>query len=208
METKSSKPGQKTHVLILAGGNSERMGFPKPFLPAGEKTLIETIVSIYERYFSEIFVVLNAGFSTGKWSTYANRLAEKTTLILNPDPERGKFYSLQLGLSQMQDADYCFIQPTDNPVNAETIGLIADHKNPDGYTVPSFEVRTGHPILISSPIMEDIRKAPDSDQHLAEFLRGYNRRIVETADPFVLINLNTATDFARFIASSHANVYS
>ena len=43
--------------LILAGGQSRRMGFPKPFLTVEGKRIINTTLKVFKSLFEEIFIV-------------------------------------------------------------------------------------------------------------------------------------------------------
>lgn len=44
--------------ILLAGGKSRRMGFDKRFLELGGQTLVRRVLSVYERLFNEILVVV------------------------------------------------------------------------------------------------------------------------------------------------------
>lgn len=45
--------------IILAGGNSRRMGFPKAFLSLGGRRVIDMLLAILRTFFDEIFIVTN-----------------------------------------------------------------------------------------------------------------------------------------------------
>ena len=44
-------------AIVLAGGDSRRMGFPKAFLTLGDTTLIETVISRLQPIFRRVLVV-------------------------------------------------------------------------------------------------------------------------------------------------------
>jgi molybdenum cofactor guanylyltransferase len=44
--------------ILLAGGKSRRMGFDKRFLQLGGETLVRRVLSVYERLFNEILIIV------------------------------------------------------------------------------------------------------------------------------------------------------
>jgi CTP:molybdopterin cytidylyltransferase MocA len=57
-------------ALILAAGQSKRMGQPKMLLPWGEMTVLETVIATFGRRVSMIFLLLQAatGNESKRWS--------------------------------------------------------------------------------------------------------------------------------------------
>jgi CTP:molybdopterin cytidylyltransferase MocA len=89
----------KTGVLILAGGKSERMIFPKAYLLFNGKTFLKKIIEeYYEAGIKNIYVVLNDDFCNGEWEKYIDEVKSIVTIIKNPNPELGRFHSLKLGI--------------------------------------------------------------------------------------------------------------
>lgn len=189
-------------VLILAGGKSERMFFPKAFLLCEGKTFLKKIVEeYYDAGLKNIYVVLNENFCTAEWSNYLNQVKSRIRLIKNPNPELGRFHSLKLGIKKMQDPDFCFIQNIDNPfVNKEVIKSLMESGNSEGYTSPVFNGKNGHPVLISKKIMQHINKLPEGDFNLRTILSGFPKLDVQINTDEILININTAEDYKKHIA--------
>ncbi len=190
---------RNTGVIILAGGKSERMGYPKPFLEVNGTTLLETIHGEYEPFTGKIEVVLNSQFCDGSWKTTCDALNRKMRIQLNDHPGRGRFYSLRLGLPGMTGKAFCFLQNVDTPVSQEVILALAAAKNPAGYTVPVCEGRSGHPILISRTIMNAILLAGPGEIILSEFLKQFPRREVRVEDPGIFLNLNTEEAYRDYL---------
>src|SRR5512136_2777861 len=97
--------------LILAAGNSERMGFPKPLLPLGSSTFVGTILQRAMRCVPHAPIVV------------LGRLADRirpmlgfgVQTCLNPDPDRGQFSSLLLALEEVSaDCRGCLVWPVDH----------------------------------------------------------------------------------------------
>lgn len=196
-------------VIILVGGKSQRMNFPKAYLIYNGKTFLEKIVDeYYQSGIKNIFVVLNEDFCNGEWTEYIDQVKSKITLIKNPNPDFGRFHSLKLGIKKMLNdsahltggKEFCFIQNIDNPfVNKELIKNLMEFKNPAGYTSPVFMGRNGHPVLISKKIIQHINTLPDGDFNLRSVLTCFPKHEVPVDNNDILVNINTADDYERYI---------
>lgn len=183
-------------VLILAGGKSERMHFPKPYLSFKGKTFLKTIVDeYYEAGIKNICLVINKDFYTEKWFKYLEDVKSRITLIENQYPEAGRFYSIKLGIKHLLNSDYCFIQNIDNPfITKKTIEDLLNNKNPNGYTSPNYLGKNGHPVLISKKIIEHINKIHDENHKLSDILSRFPQQTIDS-DNDVLLNINTPEEF-------------
>ena len=188
-------------ALILAGGKSERMVFPKPFLPVNGKTFLNKIVTEYsDAGIKNIFIVLNDEYCIGAWESCINRVKQFAIVIENPEPEKGRFHSIKLGAEKIKYAEFCFVQNVDNPsVNKNIIAEIFEQRNSSGYTVPVYNGMRGHPVLISKKIIRHINLLPDEDFNLREILNNFPAKEVEINDERILLNINTTEDYKKFI---------
>lgn len=188
-------------VLILAGGKSERMNFPKAYLLFNGITFLKKIVKeYYNAGIRNIFVVLNKDLCDEKWLRYIDEVRSLVTLIENPDPDRGRFYSLKLGIKKMLHLEFCFIQNIDNPfVNASIIKSMLKSGNAMGYTSSSFNQVNGHPVLISDKIMHRINQVSGRNNNLRSVLAEFSRRQVEVKCNDILININTVEDYEKYV---------
>ena len=187
-------------VLILAGGKSERMVYPKAYLLYEGKTFLKKIVEeYYDAGVKNIIVVLNETFSIGEWGNYITQINPKITIIKNPTPELGRFHSVKLGINKIQGLDFCFIQNIDNPlVNNMVIKSLMESGNPEGYTSPVFNGRSGHPVLISKKIIQHLNNLPDGNQNLRTVLSEFPKLEVEAKNSDILLNINTIDDYKKF----------
>lgn len=188
-------------AVILAGGNSERMGFPKAYLHVYGKTFLEKIIDKYHAVgIREIVVVMNSDFCNDRWKQNLIKVSSKIKLVKNKNPKLGRFYSLKLGLKNVIDSDFCFIQNIDNPfVNKNVIEKLWKNKNSDGYVSPTFKGKGGHPILISKTIIQQLNEMKDEDLNLKEVLKKFSKTEVEVDDETVLININTPEEYRTFV---------
>jgi len=190
-----------TGVLVLAGGKSERMNFPKAYLLFKEETFLKRIVEeYYDAGIKKIFVVLNEDLCIEKWKTFNDQIKSKATLINNPDPDLGRFHSLKLGLKKMQNLEFCFIQNIDNPlVSKEIINSLIAARNSIGYASPQFMGRNGHPVLISKKVVRHLNGLPEGNFNLKNILSDFSRNVVQVNTNDILININTEEEYERCI---------
>jgi len=185
-------------VLILAGGASSRMRYPKAFIKLGDLTLIDHIISVYKRFTDNIFITLNYEFTINQWYKDYEELNKKATVIINEKPELGRFYSIKLGLKEISNSDFCFVHNVDNPVKWETLDKLLQQKNENGYTIPAFEGKNGHPILISRRIIAVATAEINDNINWKAYLSAYKRNIADISDDSILVNLNTPEDFENY----------
>lgn len=182
-------------VLILAGGNSSRMNFPKAWLPYdSEKTILEQLVLSYKHIgCQQIVVVMN-----GKFIDYSpenvESLGEDVCIVRNEHPEKGRIHSLKLGIRQLERSGLTFIHNVDNPmVDHETIEALM--RSPvNGYVRPVINGKGGHPILVTNGVLENILHADDS-VILKDLLQEHACEDVPVSDLGIFCNINTPEDY-------------
>jgi len=201
--------------VILAAGESLRMGTEKALLPwppqtGGHPPSHETFLSaaIRSLSFSTDFVVVVAGANESALEpvVYANGAA----LAVNPDPSRGQFSSLQVGLHEVlnRGRDAAVITLIDRPpVNQATIELLRTsfESAPSNIwaVVPEFSGRHGHPLIAGRELIEAFLRAPATGSARdVEHLLQSNIQYVPVNDPFVALNVNTPEDYATLLAKA------
>ena len=191
-------------VLIMAGGKSERMCSPKPFLLIEGKTFIEKITEKYLLFGAKnIFIVLNQQL-VRKFSVKINSLK----VIPNPYPEYGRFFSLHTGLTQLPDNNFVFIHNVDNPfVEQNVLKEMWNKRSENGFVVPVYEDNGGHPILISPKIIKHIMSIKSASQTLRNVLRQYNRIEIETDSEKILTNINTWAEYEKQVLNLMPEYY-
>ena len=187
-------------AIILAAGRSSRMGEAKFTLSYSEnKTFLEEIVHQYHSFgCKQIVVVLNEkGFDYIK----NNRInfPENIFLIANKYVERGRFYSIKLGVLRIYSENTpVFIHNTDNPfVNQKVLQKLLLNNNA-GYISPAYQGKGGHPILISKNIVQQILFESKNNIVLSEFLKKFERKRIEVDYENILVNINTPEDYQKW----------
>ena len=79
--------------LILAAGESRRMGFPKALLHIPRETFLDTLVELFAARCSPVIVVLGAGADEIRAAR-----PRPATFVVNRDYQRGQTSSMQCGL--------------------------------------------------------------------------------------------------------------
>lgn len=197
-------------AVILAAGESSRMGTDKALLPwppqaAAHPPSKDTFLSaaIESLSLSTDFVVVVAGKNeTALASTvYANG----ASVVVNPDPARGQFSSLQVGLREVlnRGRDAAAITLVDRPpLKAATIDRLrqAFESAPQNVwaVVPEFSGKHGHPIIVGRELIEAFLRAPaTSSAREIEHRHQAHIQYVSVDDPFVTANINTPAEYAE-----------
>lgn len=128
-------------------------------------------------------------------------------LVVNPDPQRGQFSSLRIGLQEVlnRGRDAAFVAPVDRPPASESTyeslrREFLETSNDCFAVVPEYSGKHGHPIVIGREMMEAMLRAP-SGSNAREVMHAHQERItyVTVNDPFVTMNINTAEDYNRLV---------
>ena len=156
-------------------------------------------------------VLVVAGQNADALQTVAD--AHGAFLVINPDPDRGQFSSLQVGLREVlnRGRDAALVTPVDRPpvlpgtVHALRTAFLASDTNiwaavPE--LAPAGSAVHGHPILLGREMMEQFLRAPATavardiqHQHQQHIL------YVTVADVRIAANIDTPDDFARLLRS-------
>ncbi len=127
-------------------------------------------------------------------------------LVVNPEPERGQFSSLRVGLQAVLDRghDGAVVMLVDRPpVARATIeflqaALAATSEEDVWAVVPTFEGKHGHPIVMGRDMIEAFLRAPaESTAKEVRAERLDHVRYIEVNDENVVRNVNTPEEYAQ-----------
>jgi molybdenum cofactor cytidylyltransferase len=198
--------------VILAAGESSRMGMDKALLPwppqvEGEAPSKATFLSaaIRSLMLATDFVVVVAGRNEASVSPVA--YASGASVTVNPDPSRGQFSSLQVGLHEVlnRGRDAAIITLVDRPpVRSATVQRLRDafESAPQNIwaVVPEVSGKHGHPYLVGRELMEAFLQEPATGSARdVEHRYQDNIEYVAVEDPFVALNINTPEDYAALV---------
>jgi molybdenum cofactor cytidylyltransferase len=200
--------------VILAAGESSRMGTDKALLPwppqaGGQNASKNTFLSSAIRsLFATDFVVVVVGRNEAALAPVV--YAQGASIVTNPDPSRGQFSSLQVGLHEVlnRGRDAAVITLVDRPpVSAATIEILRDafDSAPADIwaVVPEFSGKHGHPILAGRELIEAFLQAlPTATTRDIERRYQEHIRYVAVNDPFVAVNINTPEEYAALVTQA------
>jgi molybdenum cofactor cytidylyltransferase len=188
--------------LILAAGESRRMGTDKATLVYGGRTFLEAIVqTLREAEIEPIVVVL--GHHAEEIQRQVN--LEATQLVINPDYRSGQTSSLQTGLRALSanDPEAILLCLVDHPaISAGTVrSLVATFRLSGApVVIPTYRGRRGHPVLIGRQVFGDLLVLA-SDLGADSVVRKYRpaTQFVEVEDEGVVIDVDDQEGYARLV---------
>ena len=131
-------------------------------------------------------------------------------LVVNPDPSRGQFSSLQVGLREVlnRGRDAAIVTLVDRPpATAATIQRLRTAFDlavgrRQWAVVPEYAGKHGHPFIIGRELIEAFLRAPaTTTARDVEHQHLHYIEYVPVADPFVTMNVDTPEDYAALSAA-------
>ncbi|HSA04040.1 MAG TPA: NTP transferase domain-containing protein [Tenuifilaceae bacterium] len=194
------KEQKNISAIILSAGKSERMGVPKFSLRFNtETTFLEKLIDEYHSFgCNEIIVVLNET-SAVLYHQLKLSVPSNVRVVINHHPEWERFYSLKLAALALNEVKPVFVSNIDNPfLNQETLDILFKEVDNFDYISPSFNGKGGHPFLLSTKVLNELKTEKQDQIHLKEFLGKYSKKLEEVNDEKILLNINTMEDYSRF----------
>lgn len=187
-------------VVILCAGNSIRMGYPKAFLPYQQnQNFLSRLIDVYTIAKCEKFIiVVNKHIMDQPWRSLLYSLEQNFQLILNKRPEFGRVYSIMKGLMNCSPDDHVFIQDVDMPfITEEVLSVLFAAKVTNGYVVPEFQGKNGHPVLLGPGVTEELTSNNYKEKTFKEILNKFHREIITVSSNSIHLNINTKKDFEK-----------
>jgi molybdenum cofactor cytidylyltransferase len=187
-------------ALILAAGQSKRMGQPKMLLPWGKTTVLGQVTNTFRAAGVDDLLVITGGAREQVEALVGDSARTK----FNPNYAQGEMLSsLQAGLADLRpEVEAVLVGLGDQPqVQERSVRLVVEEyiKSRESLIVPSFEMRRGHPWLVARPHWDEILRM-DLSETLRDFLNHHANdiRYVEINDPGILKDLDTPEDYLKF----------
>lgn len=193
---------QRIASIVLAAGDSTRMGQPKALLKIGPLVFLETIFKLLEEAkFDPIITVLGNDFREIFQSIQNKR---KILFLRNQFPEKGQLYSIQCGLKHVPgDVPGCLVALVDHPLVALTTYL-ALHETAQNFPykiiVPVFKGKRGHPVYFSRKYFSELLDAP-LEEGARYVVQKYEKSIMELPvdDAGILVDIDTPEEYNQYL---------
>ncbi len=184
-------------AIIPAAGNSRRMGQHKAlleYLPG--QTFAEYLTSFYSSFgCNRVILILNPETHRYQFSDLP------CNIVINRHTDRGRSFSIELGLAGIHDGHLCFIHNIDNPcIDKTLLDLLLRNIAPDSFVVPVYEGRGGHPVLLGEEVV-DYLKGLEKLEDFRNELKRFRRIEVEYPDERICWNINTEENYMKFLNS-------
>jgi molybdenum cofactor cytidylyltransferase len=184
-------------AIILAAGESKRMGFPKMLLPFKGITMLENVIrNVTGSAVDNTLVVLGAQRET------LTELVSKSsvTCCFNDNYKEGMLSSVKCGFRNLpSDFQAVLVFQGDQPlispkvINKVIEGYISHNK---GIVIPVYKRKRGHPILIGRKYLYEIEML-DNKEGLRSLSQKFSEDVleVETDDPGILRDFDTYEEY-------------
>lgn len=188
-------------AILLAAGESKRMGQPKQLLPFRGSTILGQIMeNLLPSQAAEIIVVL--GSQAEKIMPQISR--EPVKIVVNPDFEQGMSSSIKCGLSRISAAaDGVMIVLGDQPlIEKETIDLLIEkHRQSErGIILPVYKGLRGHPVIFTMKYKDELMRLTGDiggkqivERHPSDVLE------VEVDCESVVISIDAESDYQSLV---------
>ena len=190
----------ETVALLLAAGESRRMGQPKALLPwQGDPLLLYQVDALKDAGVDRVVVVLGHQEEDLRPIVEGQ---EGVSLVFNPDYRKGKTTSIKAGLKSLEASDLAtlLVLNVDQPRRPETIRyLLQQHRASSDalITIPTYQDKGGHPIILAPSLLEELQSIEEETQGIkavAQRHKAHTQR-VEMESPEVLWDLNTPEQY-------------
>jgi molybdenum cofactor cytidylyltransferase len=192
-------------ALILAAGESRRMGSPKPLLPLGATTFLDHLLHQFLTSRARPVIVVLGHQAERILRQVPIQKAQNATAVVNPDYRQGMLSSIRAGLRELGDEPVsgALVCPVDHPrISAALVDLLITRfeETHASIVVPVYEGRRGHPVLFARTLFDEIQRAPDSVgarqvvwDHAGEVLE------IPTEDRGIITDIDTPEQYERLV---------
>ena len=208
-------------VVILAAGESRRMGQPKALLPFPEnfspadsqrattaKTFLEHLIEVTRHRRANILRVVVGAHAK---EIRARVKLRNDALVVNENWQKGQLSSLQAAIRSLPagETDGMLVCLVDHPlISAQLVSRLVEtfERDKNKIAIPTYRGKRGHPVIFPSASYAELLGVNEDAPELGLRLKATRgpADVVEVPvnEEGVLINLNDPETFRRFSARS------
>ena len=189
-------------AVILAAGESRRMGTQKLLLPFGDATVIESVVlTALASRVDRVLAVLGADRDAVRQKLEPLGI----DFVINENFVKGMLSSVQAGFAALPpDAEAAVVMLGDQPfLPARVVDAVVEafRRSGKGLVVPAFQGRRGHPVLIGLKYRDEVL-ALDPADGLRRLMQAHPEDIfkAEVEDANILRDMDVPEDYTNELA--------
>jgi len=191
-------------ALILAAGESRRMGRAKLLLPFGKKTMIETVISYVAQSQAEhILVILGADAAEIK-----NKIKNlPVSTVVNPNYKQGMLSSIKCGFRNLPEkTEAVLVCLGDQPSIPSTVAdqiIETYRRTKKGIVIPVYKNERGHPVLIDVKYKKEV-EGLDPAIGLRQLVYNQPQDTIEVKvdTPSILRDIDSVDDYEQELKNS------
>ncbi|NUQ35635.1 MAG: nucleotidyltransferase family protein [Planctomycetaceae bacterium] len=189
-------------AMVLAAGESSRMGEPKQLLRFGSHTLLDLAIgAVSLTEIERVVVVLGAGADAIQERLWL----DECEVVVNARWREGMITSVKAGLNHLGEwPEFLAVLPADFAlVDRRTMAALALRALSRGAGIPqlvrpSYRGQSGHPVVLGPEAIKAARGLSDA-VGLDSLVQAYKSvgELVEVDDPAVRFDIDTPADYQR-----------
>ncbi len=190
--------------IVLAAGDSRRMGYPKALLPFGTEVFLTRILRMLrDTGLPRPVIILGRSART-----IQSHIREwPADIRINPDPDRGQLSSIRLALSDIDPAfDAGMIWPVDQPAVSQDVipRLIRMYLDSECLIAcPRYRDKRGHPAIFHRSLFREFLEAPLEEGPKKILLRHeHDIAILPTEDAGTIRDIDTPEEYQSLTGES------
>jgi len=188
-------------AILLAAGESKRMGKPKQLMPFGQNTVVEQVIdNLLSSVVNEVIVVV--GYRAEE--VIKSIVGKPVKIAINPNYQQGMSTSIIAGLNLVDSrAQAVMLALGDQPlISSQTINrLIAEFYNHDkGIATPAYQGGRGHPIIFAIKYKEKLLELK-GDIGGRQIVKDHLNDILEVAVNAggIITDIDTISDYQCYV---------
>ena len=194
----------KTAILILAAGESKRMGEPKQLLPYNNSTLLlHTIEQANSIKYADVFIVIGAHFS----DVFKSIRGQKATILKNNNWEDGMGSSISKGvelIKKKNNYDRVLVTLADTPLITQEHyeGLISlSDETGKRIILTNYEEVSGVPVIFDKSLFNELSILSDNEGAKPVVIK-YKKEVLEMTSKIPFFDVDTKEAYQKLLKLS------
>jgi len=184
-------------VVVLAAGESRRMGANKLLLEIKGKRMIERIISSFDDVVDELIIVL--GHKPESVAPVLKELGARW--VVNENYAEGMASSFKKGLCELKHCDAVFLALGDQPFVDQNFLVKAVDAWKGGAKIvsPVHKTKKGHPVLFDRSLFDEILSLQKHEM-IRDIIHRHDSelRLVEAGE-WAIVDLDSPEDFRKIL---------